>query len=568
MVRTVMAFTSSVETPGGLGGPGQPDIEVRSFDAQGNGYDLTPYVEGLQWSSVNPGGDELCSFRLAREWFTGAPEVKKGNRLEVQSSAEVLWRGRIDESEGQVEQAEMIGVTAYGAGIALRDSTMVEIYVDGELAAFANSPSIQRQLQNSPTFPFVGTAQVVTDDADLRPALQLQQTRIDNAAGTRIYVTESLYRSPVALESVHHDTTGYDLVNNAVLTGAWDVKVILGDDDTFVSADASGDLLATSGYFQATTDARQCVAFQILFDATQAATDGSWNAYVREVRAYGRHGLTKQGPDPGGFFGSQVVRDIVQRVAGVSIRRIDDSGYVIEDIKFRTPTQHEEAIKEASKFDDVDWGTWAPNSVLDRSKLGRFDWKQAEPTEAHWLTFRSDCEQVNINTELSTLHNAVDVFWTDTAGAEHVTRRTTVVPELDEANPPITKVGRVDGGLRSSEGADQLGDAFLALSGSRAPARGDLVIVKQLRHKSRGMVAPWLMRADGANIRVPDVLPSRELLSLSREPDRRSTFPIKRVHVDCSGAVPRVSVSVDQAVDVMSQLQAQLGAASERVGQG
>jgi hypothetical protein len=157
MVRTVMAFTSSVETPGGLGGPGQPDIEVRSFDAQGNGYDLTPYVEGLQWSSVNPGGDELCSFRLAREWFTGAPEVKKGNRLEVQSSAEVLWRGRIDESEGQVEQAEMIGVTAYGAGIALRDSTMVEIYVDGELAAFANSPSIQRQLQNSPTFPFVGT---------------------------------------------------------------------------------------------------------------------------------------------------------------------------------------------------------------------------------------------------------------------------------------------------------------------------------------------------------------------------------------------------------------------------
>jgi hypothetical protein len=573
VVRIVLPLQSAVEARGGLSGVGQPEIALRSFDAQGRGYDLTPWADGLSWSSVNPGGDEICSFRLAREWFSGAPEVKKGNRLEVQSGPEVLWRGRIEESEGEVDSIEQIGVTAYGSGIALRDGAMTEIYVDAELAAFANPPSVSRQLLLSPTFPHVGSQQVVTEDGDERPAVQLQQTRIDNSAGVRIYFTASLYKGDIPLGYVYFDITTFDLVNNTTLTGAWTGQVVLGDDDTFQSAESTidtvGDLApAASGYFTATTDGRTCVEIQLKFDATIAATDGSWNLYGRELRAYGRHGLALQGTDPGGFLGSQIVRDVVGRVAGVIARRIDQSTYVIEDIKFKQPTAHEEAVKDASKFDDVNWGTWGPDSCLDRRTEGHFDWKRTEPGEPHWTISRADCERLSINTELSSLHNAVDVHWTDTAGTEHVTRRTATVPELDEADPPITRVGRVDGGLRSSEGAERLGDVFLALSGSRAPARGDAVISQAVRHRDRGLIAPWFMRADGSNIRIPDVLPSRELLALSREPDRRSTFPIKRVSVDCSGAVPQVSVSVDQAVDVMSQLQAQLGAASERVGQG
>jgi len=66
------------------------------------------------------------------------------------------------------------------------------------------------------------------------------------------------------------------------------------------------------------------------------------------------------------------------------------------------------------------------------------------------------------------------------------------------------------------------------------------------------------MRADGSNIRVPDVLPARDLFSLSLQPDRLTTFPIKRVSVDASGPVPKVTAEVDQVNDLMSQLTARL----------
>jgi hypothetical protein len=67
------------------------------------------------------------------------------------------------------------------------------------------------------------------------------------------------------------------------------------------------------------------------------------------------------------------------------------------------------------------------------------------------------------------------------------------------------------------------------------------------------------MRADGSAIRLIDVLPTSQLLSLTTAPDRRTTFPIKEVVVDASNmAEPKVTINVDQVNEAMSALQARV----------
>jgi hypothetical protein len=115
-------------------------------------------------------------------------------------------------------------------------------------------------------------------------------------------------------------------------------------------------------------------------------------------------------------------------------------------------------------------------------------------------------------------------------------------------------------------GAQTLGDAYLAINGGEAPGRGHVALSQSIRHKDHGLLPPWFMRADGSNIRVPDVLPSRDVFDLSGEADRRTTFPIKRVQVDCSGANPKVRVEVDQSDDRLSVLQARLSTQAQILG--
>jgi hypothetical protein len=56
------------------------------------------------------------------------------------------------------------------------------------------------------------------------------------------------------------------------------------------------------------------------------------------------------------------------------------------------------------------------------------------------------------------------------------------------------------------------------------------------------------------------------LFEMSAEPDRRATFPIKRVEVDCSGDYPTVNVDLDQTPEVMDALLARLQSSAEILG--
>jgi hypothetical protein len=46
-----------------------------------------------------------------------------------------------------------------------------------------------------------------------------------------------------------------------------------------------------------------------------------------------------------------------------------------------------------------------------------------DPTTQHWYALRSECDDVALNVETSTLYNSVDVVYTDAAGVTGRSRR-------------------------------------------------------------------------------------------------------------------------------------------------
>src|SRR5438270_4083847 len=125
---------------------------IRTVDpVSGRGWDITDQVDNLVWSSTNPGGDERASFSLLRDWFAGAPSIAQGNVVRVGDNLDVLWTGRIEENDRQVQSALQIGVTAYGLGIRLKDQNDYrEIIVDRDLSQWRGA-SVQRKINNATT---------------------------------------------------------------------------------------------------------------------------------------------------------------------------------------------------------------------------------------------------------------------------------------------------------------------------------------------------------------------------------------------------------------------------------
>jgi hypothetical protein len=525
-------------------------------DRTGQGYDLTDHIEGLNWSSVNPGGDETCTFTLKRSWFAGSPEIERGNLLRVMDGVDVLWQGRVEEAERGGESTEHIGVTAYGLGARLKDTTMQEIYIDQDLSRWGSIPN--------PRIVALGT-QYITDmgNAEVRPSssgepvLSLIFTRLANP------------NPPNGLVEAWYDAAGVEIGSllytrtTLGLGGSWVLGLGVTEDQAATGAEYKLDLIAAGSSGKHVAAEGKVFALTQLYFASAFTGDGDWRADLT-LAVLGRHGLALQGSDPGGFLNSQMIVDAVQRAAGIAIRRIDPTAYINGQAAFLDPSKIEDVVIDLNRFEahHRTWGTWGPDSPLDNSTDGYFDYRSidADPT---WIAFRAECDNCNLHSETAKLFDIVNIRYTDSSGVQRTVTRTAVVPDLNG----IPREETIDGGKMTTAGAETLADAVLALSGRFAPARGSAVVSRPIRHTSRGVLPAHYMRADGSAFRIPDILPASSLFALDTSPNRRTTFPIKRIAVDASSkAVPVVTVEVDQTNDAISALQAQLAQGGQSRG--
>lgn len=540
-------------------------IRVSTLRPDGStGYDVTERIEGLQFSNVNPGGHERCTFTLKGEWSSGFPEVRRGNLVIVEDGLKELFTGRIDEQDPAVSDAEQISVTAYGIGVRTKDDTMREIYVDRDLSRWGPA-SVTRKLL-IPNLP-------LTD-----PTVNPDQTNGQPALNTSFIGPWSV-ANPGRCEAFY-DANGIilrDMQGSWKLGGNinpgdtnWNWTMLLVGDDTLGPAGSSnfdGNVnLRAAGPGVSTltaTTATRVFAMVYLTYASSSASTVAFEVFWTVLAVYGDHGLTKQGVQDAtncqGFLASQIVADVCTRLhaAGIVARDVDTSDFVIQQLAFLDDATHEDVIAQVSKFHDVDWGVWGANALGDDRTVGYLDWTARDSSVETWTAYRDECDEVDLHTEIGSTFSQVAVSYSDPAGKVRRELRTIDSTALDEAG--ITaRTATLQGGTLDQEGAQQLGDAFLLLSSGNPVSRGSAIISGPVRHISHGVIPAHHMRADGSNLSVPDAFPDRDALALRISADRRSVFPIKRVSVDCSGDKPVTTVELDQTHDLLSILLARL----------
>lgn len=527
----------------------------------GQGYDISAEIEDVRYSSVNPGGDERCTFTFHRSWFADNPEIARGNLLRVMSGIDILWQGRIEERDRSGGESETITVTAYGLGARLKDGSFREIFIDRSLGKWGE-PSTQRKaglLASGTTVLNIDTSTGWQDAGAKGPALIFELRR-----GVETFLETGemwYYGGGIDIGEVRFD---FDELRGFSEDTQFIDRMNVSSDDLTTSVDTGTDFNQKDASNQSTaasTSGRKYVQAQVIYEGP--ATGDLTNAHSFAFpRVLGRHGLSTQGEWPHeGFTLDQLVSFVIGTVPGVAARKIDQQSYVIQQASYENPQSHEAAIEDMNRLEGADWGTWAPDSPLDRSVEGQFDLTTKQSSTQHWFTLRANCDEVDLHDETSTLYGAVDVTYTTANGIQRTVRVSTDVPDLDAAG--LTRVYQLDAGEAELTDAESLGEVFLAVFGQFAPARGSLKVVGPLRHYRRGELPPEYMRANGSNVRIPDILPSTTALSLDSTPDRRTTFPIKRVEVDCSGGEPAAAVELDQANDLLSVLQARMGLAQE-----
>lgn len=527
----------------------------------GIGYDLTDEAEGLGWSSTDPGGDETCTFALKRSWFADSPDLARGNLLQVLDGVDVLWRGRVEELDRGGEDVETIGVTAYGLGARLKDKTLREIYVDPDLSKWGSIPNARVEFLGTTWITDMGNSEV-RPDADGDSVLSLIYTHLANAESRNGMIEAWYDAAGVDIGRIIYSNT------NLNLSASWFSRAAAAIDqegngfDHGASSHFSPNLATASGSGELVID-EPGLSFGIVdLNFSGAFTgDGEWRIDFKLV-VVGRHGLPLQGSGVDvGILVDDLVADAVGRAEGITVRRMDDTTFIVEQSIYTTPTKIEDAIVDMNRFEAHrrTFGTWGPDSPLDNTLDGYFDYRAIDD-EATWILDRDDCDACDITSETATLFDSIEVTYTDNSGVARTVAVTAEVPDLNG----IPRTEAQDIGKATRAGAEAYGAAFLALSGNFAPARGSATVSCPVRHVSRGMVAPHRMRADGSAIQVAGILPASSVFALDSTPNRRTIFPIKRVSVDASSkANPVASVEVDQSNDLMTALQARLAQNAE-----
>lgn len=531
---------------------------VQALDGD-QGWSLTDKVEGLSYSNVNPGGDEVANFVYKRSWRASLPEIARGNLLRIGSGLDVLWQGRVEEHARGGEALEEIAVTAYGLGRRLKDTQMAAVYIDQDLGNWQEMSRARRIVLETIAFNPLGFS-TEPDSASGLPSLKMDGSgRWPNACDA-----EAIYDAgdDCLLGYVTYSWSAENHASGGLTAATWQ-GILSGASDDALSGTVTGtDVLTggTSGSQTETAPSGKRVALLQLIYVGASASDATRSWTLTAVKVYGDHGLATG--SNGGLTADQIIAHAVAQANGITARRVDPQSYEILQAEYREALEIEEIVSDVNRYEDNDWGTWGPDSPLDNSTNGQFDYTSLDLTTEHWLGLRSDFDSLDLSTEIDGLFDTVKVRFTDPAGVSRVTTRTATVPELVDAGMS-PKTLAIDGGTLTAAAAQTLGDAFLVLTGGFAPARGSASISSPLKHHTRGMLPPCYLRADGSNLRIPDVLPTTAIFDASSAPDRRTTFPIKRVTVDASGPTATATLDLDQASDLLSALTARLGVAAE-----
>lgn len=469
----------------------------------------------LTFSTGAPGGFEQASLTLPRRSKVRYEDLERLSTVTISGpGGEVAWEGRLESAPRDSGDNASVSPSLVGWQAHLQDDSSARmIYVDSDMSAWTGAGSQQR-------YTLLGTFGAVSDpsvqaDTDL-PALTLSL-----GAGEVNSVAQAWYNSApdCNIGSIYYDLISLSDSGNVCQIG-------VASDDQAVATDLSADLLTGTDSSASGTHTPSVAYRYGLIGFYNVGTIGSTErqVFVRHLKVWGDHGLTKRGTAPDdGLYASDIIGHALSNYAprlsystGLN-GSITDSGFIIPQAVFLDPTTAADIISTVNRFHLWDWFVW------EGSRPGQptFYYHDRGARGRSWRARVGPSGLAETGPQMDRLWNGVIVSYSDVDGSTKTVGPTGAKVDAeydtlldDDSENPANKLGITRyqtlsmNGVSTPAGAAEVGRRFLQET-KALDTSGQAQIVGYLED-DRGVRRPaWQIRA-GDTIRFVDASDTSE----------------------------------------------------------
>lgn len=482
-------------------------------------FDSTDVPTGLSFGTTIPGGFKDLTCNLLRRIDVNYSDEALFDNVRVYGPGnETVWDGRMVQFPREHGDRFQVAPGAVGWSAHLQDdASFREIYVDRDISHWGGS-SLQYRLNVIGSSLTAIDPSVAPDASTGQPSLACQ---IDgNWGALRPLVVGQYNGLGIPLGSIYGAWKINANINSADANWVW--QTVLSDDDLNTAYDATDTLRAagpSTVTLNATTSTRRFGKTQFYYSSGTAGEPGTvYGLYWPCLAIYGTHGVTKQGTEDAtnakGFYGSDVVANIVQRAAPLlnfttgTDGSISPTTFVIPHLEFLDPVTASDAISEVNKYHLYEWG------VYDNRQ---FFWRPSDPTRLCWEARLSSGAQVSLEgDDANNIFNGVFVTYQEPAGQRRsvgppsatANATSSLLADTSPDNPVNThgiprRWAHLDiSQVTTQAGATQIGYVWL-LEHNAPSRRGQLTLTGTVTHPSQIERPVWAVRA-GDYVRIVD----------------------------------------------------------------
>lgn len=430
-----------------------------------------------------------AQFALARPIDIDYPDLGLLDGINlIGHEGSVAYEGRIATMPRNLQTSPSVGIQAQGWMSHAKDQPFVECYVDRDLGKWG-SPSRARRAAITALNYIVNGASSLADEtgepvvelafpgAWVTPYKPLAETLWPPQPGITLGV---LYYNLLAVHGV------------GLAEAPWHLRLGVVANDN--SNEGTAVTALGGAYLAATGTAAQ---LSLWYENTSGGVaNETYYAHLAKLAVYGNHGLTRRGEDPGGFYVSDMLTNIVGRYAP----KLDPSG--IQATTFAVP--HASFLAETFAYDALQTLNTYHRWEMDVYEGRRLNYYPIDLTDWAWEVRLSDPgTTVSLQgDDTSNLCNGVIVRYRDLATGYETRLTPETNSELKDSNPdnPANLNGiKAYTTLSLSvpttkEGALQIGRTYLA-EFNQAQAPGTITVTGHIRDRAGHWQQGWKVRS-------------------------------------------------------------------------
>lgn len=357
-------------------------LSVNLTDARGNvtrlgSEDANPedVPTGISWRTARDGfGDASMSLnrRIDRDYL----DVNLLDEVEIiGADGTTAYEGRIGAAPRSYSTQHSVTLQFAGWISHARDRQFVETYIDRDLTQWGDARRIRLVDLANGSIGYYSPI-VLSDSTTSAPSIRtsLQGAWPASSESTSFYDSGSVAR----IGAIWYRWEKSTIVNAADANWIWHVATPIAEN--LSGGESTANLRAAgpgTGYYTPVASNTYRYGFVRLAYGALGGGAGVDYAVFWQVAVYGSHALTRRGTDPGGFYASDVMRDIAGRFCPkLSTAGIQATSYAIPHLVFRDLTHPYDAFLEVNKYHLWDFAVWE-NKTLYYQPLDftDYDWE-------------------------------------------------------------------------------------------------------------------------------------------------------------------------------------------------